>query len=128
VVFPFAEKSRSKCGTATLSGALGNVDITIALFDVAMLHALNPAVIVVDIDSMKTEPLEALRQLRFVLPNCALVVYAGRLTPSQLPALRNAGSNAVLAKGSSDAEVVAGLRCTTAGGFFSDPNFNFERE
>lgn len=109
--------------TAAIGAAAVSIEITIALFDLVMLHALGPKMILIDVDLMKIEPLEAVRQLRFVLPNVILVVYAKTLHESHLRGFHNAGANAIISKSSSESEIAAGLRRTMASGCFTDPRF-----
>ncbi len=60
---------------AALEGA-GEVGLTVvANVDVAALGKLAPDVLIADIDRQEVDALELLRQLRFVLPACVIVVY-----------------------------------------------------
>lgn len=83
------------------------MEINVALFDVEMLEALSPQIIVIDTDSMKSEPLEALRQLRAVLPQCVLLAFA--TSADAASNFQRAGATAIILKSSTDAEVEAAL-------------------
>ncbi len=47
----------------------------IARIDVVELRALVPALLICDIDDVSSDPLETLRQVRFVVPGCVIGVY-----------------------------------------------------
>lgn len=112
--------------TVALGSALTDTDPTIALLDVpdiAMLNRAAPDLLVLDVDQLKTDALEALRQLRFVLPDCVVVVYAGGAVGSFARACHNAGANCVLSKFSNEAQVTAGLRHALRTGCFTDAHY-----
>lgn len=109
--------------TAALTAAAENAETTVALFDIVMLNALAPDILLVDIDSLKTDPLEALRQLRFVLPHCIIVAYTSTKKYPLLRDCHSAGANCLLSKSSTEAELTIGLRRALWSGCFTDPRF-----
>ncbi len=110
-----------------LGGALkgaGESGYTIAArLDVAALGRLAPDVLVADIDHLEVDPLEALRQLRFVLPECVIVVYTAGIAASWGRACHLAGATCVLSKDSREPQLTVGLRRAFRTGCFTDPRF-----
>jgi DNA-binding NarL/FixJ family response regulator len=117
-----APQDISRLGAA-VGEAMLNVETSVALLDVVMLNALAPDLLVIDIDSLTTDPLEALRQLRFVLPKCILAVYTSTLKHALLRECHSAGANCLLSRSSSEAELTIGLRRALWSGCFTDPRF-----
>jgi len=112
---------------AILTGALRAADAP-ALAVVAPLRAveiarLRPDLCLCDIDSIETDALEFLRQLRFVLPNSLLCVYTGRLERTWAVSCHLAGANAVLLKESNQDRLEHGLRGAISNGCYTDPRF-----
>lgn len=108
---------------AALEGA-GEVGLTvIANVDVAALGKLAPDVLVADIDRQEVDALELLRQLRFVLPGCVIVVYTGAVSSAWGRDCHLAGASCVLSKESREALLVSGLRRAIQTGCFTDPRF-----
>lgn len=106
-----------------LKGA-GELSLTILDdLDIAALGRLAPDVLVADIDRQKVDSLELLRQLRFVLPGCVIVVYSGSLEPGWGRACHLAGASCVLSKQSRKPLLVAGLQRAMQTGCFTDPRF-----
>ncbi len=95
--------------------------VTVGRVDVVALGALSPAVLICDLDDLATEPLEVLRQLRFVLPTCIIVVYTLSRKREWGLACHLAGANGVLSKTSNEGELVVGLRSSMRSGCFTDP-------
>lgn len=94
---------------------------SIASLDVVELGKLAPDVLVADLDALTVDPLERLRQLRFVLPSCIIVVYTANNTRAWGVEYHLAGANAVLSKASTEAELAAGVRSALQRGCFTDP-------
>lgn len=90
---------------------------------VAELAKAAPDVLVMDLDALEVDPLERLRQVRFVLPNCMVAVYTSTTTLAWVRACHLAGANCLLSKSSSKVELVIGLRNAIRGGCFTDPRF-----
>jgi DNA-binding NarL/FixJ family response regulator len=108
---------------AALSGA-GEPSLTIvARFDVAALRKIAPDVLVVDVDGLEVDRLEMLRQVRFVLPECIIVVYTEDTKSSWGRACHLAGANCLLSKEARESQLIAGLRRAIRTGCFTDPRF-----
>jgi DNA-binding NarL/FixJ family response regulator len=108
---------------ATALAALAFADTTVTNFDIALLCSLDPEVLVIDVDQLSIDPLEALRQLRFMLPDCIIIAYTAGFQHSIVRGCHNAGANAVLSKASGPAQLVSGLRDVLATNCFTDPLF-----
>ncbi len=106
-----------------LEGAGESDCATIARLDVAALGRLAPDVLIADVDHLEVDPLEALRQLRFVLPECIIVVYTAGVASSWGRACHLAGATCVLSKESSEPQLTTGLRHAFQSGCFTDPRF-----
>jgi DNA-binding NarL/FixJ family response regulator len=109
--------------TVALNAAFAHADASIAELDVAVLRALAPDVLVIDIDRVDVDPIEAIRQLRFVLPECVIVVYTGGTNSEVVRACHNAGANCLLSKSSDGSQLATGLRRAMWSGCFTDPRF-----
>jgi DNA-binding NarL/FixJ family response regulator len=108
---------------SALKGA-GEASLSIiAGLEVAELRKIGPGVLVADIDRLESDPLEMLRQLRFVLPDCVIVVYTANIKSSWGRACHLAGASCLLSKGSSKAGLVSGLQRAIRTGCFTDPHF-----
>lgn len=108
---------------AALEGA-GEVNLTIlAGVDIAALARLAPDVLVADIDRQEVDALELLRQLRFVLPECVIVVYTGAVRSAWGRDCHLAGASCVLSKESRGALLVSGLQRAIRTGCYTDPRF-----
>ncbi len=108
---------------AALEGA-GEVGLTVvANVDVAALGKLAPDVLIADIDRQEVDGLELLRQLRFVLPACVIVVYTGGARRAWSRDCHLAGASCVLSKESRESLLVSGLRRAIQTGCFTDPRF-----
>jgi DNA-binding NarL/FixJ family response regulator len=106
-----------------LNAAVAHADASIAQVDIAVLQALSPDVLIIDIDRLEVDPIEAIRQLRFVLPDCVLVVYTSGTNSEVVRACHNAGANCLLSKSSDEAQLATGLRRAMWSGCFTDPRF-----
>jgi DNA-binding NarL/FixJ family response regulator len=89
--------------------------------DVVGLRTVSPDVLICDLDALETDPLEMLRQLRFVLPRCIIVIYTSNAKRSWGLSCHTAGASGVLSKDSSETELAAGLKLAMADGCFTDP-------
>jgi DNA-binding NarL/FixJ family response regulator len=95
--------------------------IVTARVDVVALRAVSPDLLICDLDALETDPLEALRQLSFVLPRCVIVIYTLNAKRSWGLNCHTAGANGVLSKDSNEIELAAGLKLAMADGCFTDP-------
>jgi DNA-binding NarL/FixJ family response regulator len=96
---------------------------TVSALNVSELGFLDPTLLICDVDDVFGDPIEMLRQIRFVLPTCVIAVYTGILTATRSRACHSAGANGVLAKGSSHAQLARGLASALVSGCFTDPRF-----
>jgi DNA-binding NarL/FixJ family response regulator len=108
---------------AALKGAGEPALTIIAHLEVAELSKLGPDVLVADIDRLEVDPLEMLRQLRFVLPDCVIVVYTAIAEPSWSRACHLAGASCLLSKESRESQLISGLQGAIRTGCFTDPRF-----
>jgi DNA-binding NarL/FixJ family response regulator len=108
---------------AALKGAGEAALSIIARLDVSELGKLAPDILIVDIDRLEIDPLEVLRRLRFVVPECVIVVYTGTMQHSWSRACHLAGANCVLSKESPESQLSVGLRSAIWGGCYTDPRF-----
>jgi DNA-binding NarL/FixJ family response regulator len=106
---------------AALKGAGEPGLMVVAHLDVAELAKLAPDVLVADVDRQEVDPLELLRQLRFVLPECVIVVYTAAVERSWGRACHLAGASCVLSKESRESLLVSGFRHAIQSGCFTDP-------
>jgi CheY-like chemotaxis protein len=109
-------------GAALKSAAKPSVTI-VARLDVAALGRLAPDILVADIDKLEVDPLEMLRQLRFVLPDCLIVVYTAVVESSWGRACHLAGASCMLSKESHESQLMNGLLRAIHTGCFTDPSF-----
>lgn len=93
----------------------------VARLDVAALGRLAPDVLVADVDRLEVDPLEVLRQLRFVLPECMIVIYTAGVGSAWGRACHLAGATCVLSKKSAEPQLTLGLRRAFQTGCFTDP-------
>jgi DNA-binding NarL/FixJ family response regulator len=96
---------------------------TLTRLDVAELRRLAPNVLVCDVDGIAVDPLELLRQIRFVLPDCLVAVYTGVMKRTWGVACHFAGANCLLSKDSTMHQLASGLRSAIRSGCFTDPRF-----
>jgi DNA-binding NarL/FixJ family response regulator len=96
---------------------------TLARLDVAELGRLRPDVLVCDVDGFAADPLELLRQVRFVLPECLIAVYTGVMERAWGRKCHLAGANCLLAKSSDQHRLAEGLRNAIESGCYTDPLF-----
>lgn len=96
---------------------------TVARLDVTELGKLAPSLLVCDVDDCNADPLELLRQLRFVLPNSMIAVYTGDMERTWGLACHLAGANCLLSKESDEPSLSRGLRRALKSGCYTDPRF-----
>jgi DNA-binding NarL/FixJ family response regulator len=94
---------------------------SVASLGVAELGRLAPDVLIADLDGLAVDPLEKLRQVRFVLPACIVVVYTANTTRSWGREYHLAGANGVLSKTSTESQLASGVRSSLRSGCFTDP-------
>jgi DNA-binding NarL/FixJ family response regulator len=96
---------------------------TLARLDVAELKRRAPDVLVCDLDDIVADPLELLRQIRFVLPECLIAVYTSVAKTTWGFACHLAGANCLLSKKSGARALSIGLRGALRSGCYTDPRF-----
>ncbi len=94
-----------------------------AELDVRVLGTLRPDLLIADLDHLATDPLEMLRQLRFVLPGCVIAVISADDRQSWALAAHLAGANAVLSTHATEADLATGIKDALIRGCFTDPRF-----
>ncbi len=109
--------------TGAVNAAFAHADASIAEVDIPVLRALRPDVLIIDIDRLEVDPIEAVRQLRFVLPDCVIVVYTSGTNSDVVRLCHNAGASCLLSKASDEAQLATGLRRAMWSGCFTDPRF-----
>ncbi len=109
--------------TSALAGAGCQLPLVAERVNVTRLGISRPDLLVVDIDALDVDPIETLRMVRFVLPNCIIAVYTNRRNLSWVRECHIAGANCVLSKESDRAALNFGLKRTLRLGCFTDPKF-----
>jgi two-component system response regulator DesR len=109
--------------TAVLEAAGETTRPLVAALDVRALGKLRPDLLIADIDRLTVDPLELVRQIRFVLPSCAIALYTGDGRQAWTLACHMAGANGLLSKSSSEEELANGIRDVLASGCYTDPRF-----
>ncbi len=95
----------------------------VAKLEVRALGKLHPDLLIGDVDDLAVDPLEILRQIRFVLPNCLIAVYSGDSHRAWGRACHLAGANCLLSKKSTTHELSAGVHDAVKSGCYTDPRF-----
>jgi len=92
---------------------------------IAKIAGHTPRAILVDFDHLQSDQMECIRQLRFVLPDCTIVVVSSDLHRAWAAQCHRAGATAVLS-GSDVPRMAAGLNLTVQSGCYTDPSCNVE--
>lgn len=100
---------------------------TLAQLDIAELGRLAPDLLICDIDGIDLDPLELVRQLRFVLPDTIVAVYTEMLDATWGRACHVAGANCLLLKASDQRLLTHGLIVALESGCYTDPRFATSR-
>jgi DNA-binding NarL/FixJ family response regulator len=91
---------------------------------VAKLGKYAPSVLMMDFDHIRSDKLESIRQVRFVLPDCAIaVVSSTNLNGTWARKCHMAGANGVLPGGSTVRRLASALRSAVKTGCFTDRAF-----
>jgi len=109
--------------TALVEAAELSLQTVAERINVVAIGKLAPTLLICDIDALEVDQLETLRQLRFVLPACVIVVYTTNMERAWSIACHLAGANGLLSKDSSEAELGAGVFGALRNGCFTDPRF-----
>jgi DNA-binding NarL/FixJ family response regulator len=117
------DQSRVELLGAALKGAGEPALAIVSRLNVGELAKLSPDILIADVDGLEVDPLEMLRRVRFVLPECIIVVYTGIMERYWARDCHLAGVNGLLCKDSEEADLVSGLRQAIAIGCWTDPRF-----
>ncbi len=103
---------------------IGSDEPTIlAATDTTAIGSLDAHVLVLDVDALETDPLETIRQARFLLRAGVIAIFTDRLEQSWGLACHLAGANCLLSKLGSEDTTAIGLLRGIGGGCFTDPAF-----
>jgi DNA-binding NarL/FixJ family response regulator len=108
---------------AALRGAGESALAVVTRLDVVELAKLGPGILIADLDRLDVDPLEMVRRLRFVLPDCIIAVYTEVMETSWIRGCHLAGANCLLCKGSDEAELISSLKHAIRSGCWTDPRF-----
>lgn len=98
------------------------VPLVVARVSVAELGRMEPGLLICDVDALERDPLERLRQMRFVLAECVVAIYTDRVGDAWTRACHLAGANGVLSRTSSERALAIGLRRAIRTGCYTDPS------
>jgi hypothetical protein len=98
--------------------------VTMSEIDVTAIGALEPDMLVLNVDALTTDPFEAIRMARFVLRSSVIAVFTGRLEQSWGLSCHLAGANCLLSSGNDGDRTALGLLHAIRGGCFTDRAFN----
>jgi hypothetical protein len=108
--------------TLTLIGS--SEPVTMSEIDVTAIGALEPELVVMNVDALTTDPFEAIRMTRFLLRSCIIAIFTARLDRSWGFSLHLAGANCLLASGNGEDRTALGLLHAIRGGCFTDRAFD----
>jgi DNA-binding NarL/FixJ family response regulator len=97
--------------------------LSLARLNVAELNEMRPTLLVCDVDGVDVDALELLRRIRFVLPECLIVVYTSVIEHGWSIKCHLAGVNAMLSKDSNERLLAEGIRSVLRSGCYTDPRF-----
>ena len=107
--------------SAALKGAGERPVAAVARLNVGELSKVKPDVLIVDIDNLQSDSFEMVRQIRFVLPDCTLIVFTDSKKLEWGRKCHLAGANGVLSKESNESQLASGLYHAIESGCFTDP-------
>jgi DNA-binding NarL/FixJ family response regulator len=110
--------------TQVLSEAGFSVVLSLETLSLDELGRNEPMVIFIDIDFIEVDPINALRQVRSVVPNATICAYNGRTDEGWAAACSRAGANCVISKSASPPEIVAGIQRALRVGAYVDRRFD----
>lgn len=111
-----------------LSEAGFSVVISLATLSLDELGRNEPTVVFIDIDFIEVDPINALRQIRQVVPNATICAYTGRADEGWAASCMRAGANCVISKSAAPSEIVAGIQRALRVGSYVDRRFDGEDE
>jgi DNA-binding NarL/FixJ family response regulator len=95
----------------------------VAELDIRALAKLRPDLLIADLDHLATDPLEVLRQIRFVLPTCVIAILSADERRGWALDAHMAGANAVISLQATNEEIAMGINNAVMNGCFTDPRF-----
>jgi DNA-binding NarL/FixJ family response regulator len=110
--------------TQVLSEAGFTVVTSIETLALDELCRTEPSVIFVDIDFIDVEAVDALRQIRSVLPDATICAYTGGAEEGWAATCTRAGANCVISKSAMPDEIVAGIQRALKVGAYVDRRFD----
>jgi DNA-binding NarL/FixJ family response regulator len=90
---------------------------------VSALARYAPHVVMIDFDHLCGDQLESVRQIRFVLPNCAIAVVSSNFKSEWARTCHFAGASGVISGSGTSIHMTAGLQRATLTGCYTDPAF-----
>ena len=87
-----------------------------------------PTVVFIDIDFIEVDPINALRQIRQIVPNATICAYTGRADEGWAASCIRAGANCVISKSAAPPEIVAGIQRALRVGSYVDRRFDGDDE
>ena len=90
---------------------------------VAKMGTYAPLVLIIDFDHLQSDKFESLRQLRFVLPDCAIAVVSSELKHASAKRCHLAGASGVISSRNGAVKMLDGLRHSVRTGCYTDPDF-----
>lgn len=115
--------SRARFLSALLTGMGADLVTVAERVTIGALAPLRLDFLLIDAEQFELDPLETLRMIRFVLPNCVIAIHTdagGSTWPFEC---HLAGANCVLLKGTAAADITTGIRRTLRTGCYTDPGF-----
>jgi DNA-binding NarL/FixJ family response regulator len=109
-----------------LSEAGFSIVISLGTLSLDELDRNDPAAVFIDIDFIEGDPINALRQIRQVVPNATICAYTGRADEGWAALCMRAGANCVISKSAATSEIVAGIRRALSVGSYVDGRFDGE--
>lgn len=91
--------------------------------EITAIGMIEPELLVMDVDDLETDPLEAIRMTRFLLHTSVIAVYTGRIERSWSLQCHLAGASCLLSKLAGDDQIAFGLMHAIQSGCFTDPAF-----
>jgi DNA-binding NarL/FixJ family response regulator len=91
--------------------------------NVSQIGAHAPDVLMIDFDHLRSDCLESVRQLRFVLPECTITVLSSTFETTWARRCHVAGACGVLPSGGSESRLLVGVQQALLTGSFTDAQF-----
>ena len=98
--------------------------VVMSEIDVTAIGALEPNLVVMNVDALTTDPFEAIRMTRFLLRSCIIAIFTARLDQSWSLSCHLAGASCLLSSGNGEDRTALGLLHGIRGGCFTDRAFD----